>query len=128
MLEIKVTLRISSTKYALQYFQQILGEPTTGFSIGDEFLSGKRQREFTLWALESSNLPSDDFDTHLAEILNFLDAKYLDISKLFSDYEMDLFCMFSSDNGQGGAVLSANTMKKISSYNLNLVFDVYVEN
>jgi hypothetical protein len=125
MLQFKVTLRLSSSEYSLEEFKRVLGEPTRGFSVGDEYSKGKRRREFTLWARESSKLPSDDFEVHLEDILCFLDDKYSAIAKSFSDYEIDLFCMFSTDNGQGGAVLSAGTMKKISSFGLDLIFDVY---
>lgn len=124
MLEFKVTLRLSSKGYTLEEIKKVVGEPTKGFSIGDEYAAGKRRREFTLWSLESSKSSQDDFESHLQEVLAFLETKYPDIQQL-SNYEMDLFCMFSSDNGQGGALLTAVTMKKISSYNLNIVFDVY---
>lgn len=128
LLDFKVTLRVSSKNDTLSDLIKNLGEPTKGFSIDDLYSKGKRKREFTLWSLESSKQPSDDFDSHLGDILNFLDRRSSCISKLSCNCEMDLFCMFSSDNGQGGAVLSAATIKKLSSYELDLVFDVYAEN
>jgi hypothetical protein len=126
MLEFKVTLRVTSRIYTLQELKEVLGESTSGFTIGDYYSNGKQQREFTLWALESSKSPSSDFESHLGEILTYLKNRYSYMSTLRDNCEMDLFCLFSSDNGQGGAEISASTMKVISSYNLNLVFDVLV--
>jgi len=127
MLDFKATLRISSDKLTLEEIKLFFGEPTKGFSIGDDYSKGKCKRKFTLWSLESSKSSSDSLESHLENILNYLDAKKLDIPILEGDYEADIFCMLSSDNGQGGATLSASMMEKISSYNLKLVLDVYAE-
>ena len=87
---------------------------------------GDRKRKFSLWALESSKAPKEDFDAHLGELLGFLDDKY-PLLKSFTDYQIDVFCMFSSDNGQGGATLPASTMTRLAGYNLDLIFDIYAD-
>ena len=127
MLDFKVTLRVASDKHTLEEIKFILGEPTKGFSIGDDYSKGTRKRKFTLWSLESSKSPDEILESHLEEILNYLDSRKLDISIFVDVFDADISCMLSSDNGQGGATLSAKLMKKISEYNLNLVLDVYAE-
>ncbi|WP_158307896.1 hypothetical protein [Pseudoalteromonas sp. BSi20652] len=48
MLEMKATLRISSKSLTLDHLVQYLGEPTRGFSIGDEFSLGKKEEIFLI--------------------------------------------------------------------------------
>jgi hypothetical protein len=125
MLTFKVTLRVFSADYTLMDLTRILGEPTKGFSVGDTYSRGKNKREQSLWALESTSLPTESFEVHLKEIINFLDGKVEEVAGLVARCKLDLFCMLSSDNGQGGALLSSLTMEKISRYNLDMQFDVY---
>ncbi len=127
MLELKVTLRISSKEHTLLDLERILGKPSNGYSKGDIYSRNKIKREQSLWALESSSLPNADFESHLNEIIDFLDNKKKKLSDLRGKCELDIFCMLSSDNGQGGAVLSSQVMKKISQYRLDIILDVYAE-
>lgn len=128
-LDIKVTLRVFSRNHSLSYLNKTIGESSNGFSMGDKYSKGKQVREYSHWAIDSSNIDSrNDFDTHLSEILNFFDKKKKTFLQLKGEEcEIDIFCFFSSDNGQGGAKLSAETMSRLTEEKLDLVFDVYAE-
>ena len=124
MLEIKATLRISSVKYSLEEIKKSLGDPTLGFSIGDSCKNSHRKREFSLWALESTVGLSEGLDAHVEKLVDFLDEKSEEIKHL-RETQLDIFCMHSSDNGQGGSSLSSGIIKRMSKYDLDLSFDVY---
>ncbi len=125
MLEYKVTLRIFSKSCQLDELSTALGNPTKGYSIGDLFSRNRKKRELTFWSKESST--SDNFESHLNEILSFIDLKESEMTKLKETCEFDLFCMLSSNNGQGTTELTPKVMRKIADYDLNLILDVYLD-
>jgi hypothetical protein len=127
MLEFKATLRIFSQGYTLVELTKILGDPTRGYSIGDSYSRNKKSREQTFWSLESSSLPTDDFESHLNDITSFVNSKEQDLVNLRNKCELDIFCMLSSDNGQGSATLPSQVLKKVSRYDLDIVLDVYAD-
>ena len=128
-LDFKATLRVFSKTHSLSELASVLGKPKIGFSIGDEFSKGKNVREHTYWSIDSTNIEErDSFDNHVSEVLNFYDIKKDELLRLRSEScEVNIFCLFASDNGQGGAKLSADTMERLSKLNLDLIFDVYAE-
>lgn len=129
-LDIKATLRVFSKKHTLLELNSIIGDSSNGFSLGDDFSKGTKRREHTCWSFKSSSVcSSKNFDDHLVEVLNYCEIHKNEISKLRKDHGciVNVFCMFSSDNGQGGGILSANVMEKLSKLNLDLIFDVYAE-
>lgn len=128
-LDIKATLRVFSKKHALSELIDVVGEPNSGFSIGDKFSKGKKNREHTYWSIDSSNIEEcGSFDRHVLEVINYYELKKNEMLKL-KDEEcvLDICCMFASDNGQGGATLSADTIERLSKLNIDLIFDVYAE-
>jgi hypothetical protein len=126
MLEFRVTLRIFSNKINLKDIsEQLQCKPCYGFSIGDKYARNRRTREQSLWTIESK-LPSEDkLESHILEILDFVYEKQTVIAKLKLDCSMDLFCYLGTENGQGGAELSAELCGKISKWDLNITLDVH---
>lgn len=127
MLELKATLRISSEKYSLPDLEKLLGPPSHGYAKGDAYSFGKRAREQSQWALESSSPPTKGLDSHIKDILAFLDSKKAELAGIRNECDLDVFCMLSSDNGQGSTTLSSEVMEELSRYRLDIVLDVYAE-
>lgn len=127
MLEFKATLRVTSTKHSFEQLRNFLGEPTKGFSLGDVFSNDNKKRKHTYWALESTRSPNGQLESHLEELLDYVDSRSTLFNNIKQECDIDIFCMLSSDNGQGGAVLSSRVMKRLSSCGFDLVFDVYAE-
>lgn len=127
MLEIKATLRVSSKELTLSELKNCLGEPTTGFSIGDEFSRGKKKREFSYWAWGLESEKEVSLEGHISKILQILDSKKQKFSAIKNKIDMDIFCSLSSDNGQGGAVFSSNLIKLMEPHDIDVVFDLYME-
>lgn len=128
-LDFRATLRVFSKVHTLAELSKLIGEPSGGFSIDDGFSKGKRKRDHTFWSIDSSHIdPKSEFSVHLKEILNFYDSNKDGLSKLKGDgCTINVFCLFSSNNGQGGATLPAEIMLRLSQLNLDLVFDVYAD-
>lgn len=127
MLEIKATLRVSSEKLTLDELKSALGDPTSGFSIGDEFSRGKRKREFSYWAWELDPEKKVSLESHIYKILQKIDAHKESLSAMKNKIDVDIFCMLSSDNGQGGAVFSSKLIKLMEPHGIDVVFDLYME-
>ncbi len=128
-LEIKATLRVFSEDYSLSELSKLLGKPSKGFSNGDKFSSGKKTRDISFWSFETTHVdPRESLDNHLSEIIQYVEGRTEAFSKLKkSNCKIDITCMLDSDNGQGGARLSINSMKCLSELGLDLSFDVYAD-
>lgn len=125
-LDVKATLRVYSEKYTLDQLSKSLGSPTRGCSIGDAYSKSGRTRNTTFWGLESTAEPRASLDDHLAELLKYFASKRSDLEDLRQHgCEIDLSCFFASDNGQGGATLSPQTIKEIGALDVGLAFDFY---
>lgn len=127
MLNIKVTLRIFSETYSLSQISSLLGKPAKGFSVGEVYGKSNKTRELTLWSIETSLPQENSLDSHINEIITFLDSRSESIEMLRHDCTLDVFCMLRTDNGQGGAVLPYPIMEKLSNYRINVVLDVYAD-
>jgi hypothetical protein len=124
MLETKATLRVFSTSRTLAELTGILGRPDQGFSKADSSGPGGKTRPRTFWAWESRSERSATLESHLQEVLSFIDAVE-GFEQLRKDCEVDVICMLSTTNGQGGANLSHDMMARLGARQLSLVFDVY---
>lgn len=124
MLETKATLRIFSATRPLSELKGILGQPSRGFSKGDHSGPGGSSRQRTFWAWESRSPQTAGLESHLQEVLVLIDSiKAFD--QIRKDCEIDVFCMLSTTNGQGGAVVPHPLMARMAALELDLVFDVY---
>ena len=125
MLEFKATLRVCSETHSLKSLITAFGESGRAYSLGD-VVSGRKKTK-TYWSKRSSLPSAENVDLHLSELLDFLDLRKSKLADMPKDCEMDIFCMLSSNNGQGGAILSSKVLKRLSSHDVNLVLDVYCE-
>jgi hypothetical protein len=125
MLQIKVTLRVFSTVHSLSDLSQVLGAPTRGFSMGDPGPGDKSARDRTYWAREASCPPDSDLEVHILQVISFLDDRADAFARIRRAGDVDLFCMLSTSNGQGGASLSHTVMRRLVAHELSIVFDVY---
>lgn len=125
MLDITLTLRVVSDSYSLHDLEKLLGKPTKGYSKGDIYSNGSKIRQKSYWALQSSLKPKDKFDAHFFELISFIEKNQEAFSVVKNESEVDLFCMLTAENGQGGLVISCELAKKVCLHSLNIVFDVY---
>lgn len=122
MLECKATLRIMSDSLSLEEISKVMGPASKGFSKGQEFGKAKRLRPHTQWNLEI-DLGDSNMQECIIKALNFYKAKHFD--EISSVCDIDIFCMVSSDNGQGSFTLDSNVYQKMNDAGLNITFDFY---
>lgn len=122
MLECKATLRVKSESLSLIEISNVLGEATKGFTKGQEFGKADRLRQHTQWTLVA-----DDGDCSMQACINKILEFYLakDLRSIESECDVDIFCMLSSDNGQGSFTLDTAIYKKLMDAGLSIIFDFY---
>jgi Domain of unknown function (DUF4279) len=79
----------------------------------------------SLWLLQSPLDASGDPAEQLKWLLDVLEPKSSLIKTLAKDYQLDLFCGFSSASGQGGFKLDANTLRRLADLGIPLTLDLY---
>lgn len=122
MLDCKATLRVKSETLVLKELVNVLGEPTQGFSKGQEFGKAKKIRPHTQWSLVSE-INNSDMQACILKILDFYNE--IDLNSIKRACDIDILCMVSSDNGQGSFVLEARIYQKLLDAGLNITFDFY---
>tara|TARA_B100002049_G_scaffold237062_1_gene225915 strand:+ start:1035 stop:1409 length:375 start_codon:yes stop_codon:yes gene_type:complete len=122
MLECKATLRIKSDKLSLEEICTVMGEPSKRFTKGQEFGKAKRSRPHTQWNLEI-DLGNENMQDCLMKILEIYNAS--ELGSIRSMCDVDVFCMLSSDNGQGSFILDNRIYQKMNNAGLTVVFDFY---
>lgn len=127
MLSIKVTLRVFSQTYSLAQISRVLGQAGKGFSVGDVYGKSNRQRDMTLWSMETTLSGDSSLELHLNEVISFLEEKSEGLEMLSEKCSLDVFCMLRTVNGQGGAVLPCTTMEILSRRRVAVVLDIYAD-
>ena len=61
--------------------------------------------------------------SHVIKLLEFFLEK--DLSSIESDCKVDIFCMLSSDNGQGSFTFDKKIYEKLMNAGLSITFDFY---
>jgi hypothetical protein len=128
--ESKVTLRVSSSEHSLLEIIDIIGEkPSSGYEKG-ELVSSKSAippyREESLWFLESGLSKDFTIDEHLLKVTEFIESNCDKLKSLISiGCDIDVYCCYTTYNGQGGFVLTSDIIKKFSVLPIDIVFDFY---
>lgn len=118
-------LRITSNSLELEEINVCLGKPTKGYSKGESFGKRNNLREHTQWVLSSNLSDSCPLGEHIDNLVeHYKSSEYM---RILSEIEIDLFCMLSSDNGQGGLLLSNKTLRNVAEQGISIVFDLYLD-
>lgn len=127
MLEIKVTLRVFSETHSLSQLIDLLGKPTKGYSKGDLHSRESKARERSFWSFQAKVGENENFEFHIRNLVNFIEKNETVFTTLQNECEIDLFCMLSSNNGQGGFTFPFQLAGELAKYQLNVSFDIYAE-
>jgi hypothetical protein len=85
----------------------------------------RKIRQESSWILESGLDESEPLNLHINKLLLSIESKVERFKELMSVCDIEIFCGFSSENGQGGFVLDAELLKRMSIIPLDLVLDLY---
>ena len=118
MLRFRAQLRVWSTVCTLTEIENVLGAPSKGHSIGDEYSRGKKTRTESLWALKSSLERGDTFEAHLNQLIDFLDEHCAALANLKNSCEETVLILFMLQDGivYKTCVNYFIGLKKISSF------------
>ena len=123
------SLRISSEIITLKEICEILNtNASSSFAKGTR-LNAKNPnsllRPENLWILNSNLNDLLPLEKHIEELINFLEEKSENLKELIGKCGFEMFCGFSSTSGQGGVLLSANLLKRITVFPIDVVLDLY---
>ena len=82
-------------------------------------------RRTSVWILRCPLEKSAPMEEHLKWLLNLLEPKAGIIKGIADRFCVDLFCGFSSENGQGGFSLDARLLQRIASFGIAFSLDLY---
>jgi hypothetical protein len=77
------------------------------------------------WLLDSGLADSDPLDAHVTKLVSYIEQNISALKALLTDCEIDLWCAFASGTSQGGFVLDAELLKKLTAIPINLIIDLY---
>lgn len=124
MLMFKGTLRFFSEEMSLDEISSVLGAPSQGSFSKGEYWRKDKYRQYSLWRFQSGELEHE-----LDDVIENILEKYESFGCLNKDFiekcKIDIFCMASSDNGQGALNLSVDLMSRLVEHSIPINFDVY---
>jgi len=82
-------------------------------------------RQAHLWIFSSGVAKKKDLSQHLKKLAKFIEKKSPELKQLRSNCEIDLFCGFASESGQGGFILEPDLLKQLIIFPVDIVIDLY---
>lgn len=124
------SLRISTDESALEFVTEALGVASTRQHIVGERRSPRNPQSSTfeqsIWIYESTLPDSAELHEHIESILTLLEAKALAMDNVRGRISgIDIFCKFSSENGQGAAELKVELLRRLADQRIDLLIDLY---
>ncbi|MES2071068.1 MAG: DUF4279 domain-containing protein [Pseudomonadota bacterium] len=122
------TLRIyHPTKSPNEVTETLKMSPTSQQTVGDS--NGKRTIRTSGWFLTTRDLvKSRDIRAHIWNLISDVEDKNELLKYLLElGWEMDIFCFWESESGNGGPLLDVSTMSALSCLGLELGFDIWFE-
>lgn len=112
---------VSSTIDPIEIGKQLGLEPTKTHLKGS--LRSARHKAVwpsSLWLLNSPLSEQSDMTDHIRYFVDLLEPRARVLDDLARDCKVDLFCGYSSENGQGGFVLDPSILSRLASLRLQL--------
>jgi uncharacterized protein DUF4279 len=129
----KASLRIFSDERDIQFLSKAFGViPSTQHLKGEPCSKRDLQSgafEQSVWIYESPLPDSSELHEHLTALLELLESRESAIESIRNRItSVDIFCMFSSENGQGSAEMSADLLRRLANQRIDLIIDLYPPN
>lgn len=123
------SLRISSKSLSVTRISSILKtEPSRSIEKGSPIslrIPSPPLSEESRWLLNSGVDDSEPLEEHIRKLLSYIEQNITAFKTLLVDCEVDMRCAFSSDSGQGGFVLDAELLKRLSAIPIDMVVSLY---
>lgn len=123
----KASLRIFSEELLPDEVGAVLGLRATSVHVKGEPRSRHHKDVWrdSFWYLASPLGDERVMGDHLNWLLDSLEPRMDAVMKLSETCRIDLFCGFSSENGQGGFTLDPATLARIARLGVPLILDLY---
>jgi hypothetical protein len=130
---------VISTSASLRMFTDEMGLDFISIALGvqptRQHLKGERRSvrnpqsslfEQSVWIHDSGLPDSSELHEHVDCILKLLESECLGMARIRARIsQIDIFCMFSSEHGQGSAELNAGLLRRLADQNVTLLLDLY---
>jgi len=123
----KCTLRVSSKTTSVTEIQAKIGATPSKAFLPSEPVSrmNPKPRGVYLALFESDALPNAPLDEHIARVLQVAHKHPDAIVALRVTCDIDVFCMYASETGQGSLELSPVLLRDLANLEVPLVIDLY---
>ena len=123
----KCALRVSSKTTSVTEIQAKIGaEPSRVFRPSDPVSKANpTPRGVSLALFESGAPPDAPLDEHIARVLQISRRQTDGIDALRATCDIDVFCMYASESGQGSCELSPTLLRELANLGVPLVIDLY---
>ena len=123
------SFRVFSDTHAAEYFTQIFGEMPDSIGVKGELISpngrSKAKYRANLYRIRSNLPTSAPLEDHLQALV----ARVEPFADRFSDAKavgsVNIFAGYGSWNGQGGAVLSSDLLRRLAALQVDLILDLH---
>jgi len=124
---VTVTLRIASRTLSCLDISRILDwQPTKQFNKGEIVYKRNpaRLREEHLWIYDARLEKKTLFEEYLILLVELI-LKKKDNFKKLRECSIDIFCGYTTYNGQGGFILKSKLMGELASLNIDFIIEFY---
>jgi hypothetical protein len=127
------SLRVFTDETVLKFISDALGVEPTKQRIKGELRSKRNPKssvfEKCAWLYDSGLPDSCELHEHLDSLLKVLESNRVPLASIRHRIAaMDIFCMFSSEHGQGSAVLDADLLRRLGELDVDVAIDLYPPN
>ena len=77
------------------------------------------------WSLDCPIVAENNPVEHLEWLLDMLEPKTAILKEISARFRLEIWCGFSSENGQGGFTMDANTLRRIANLEIPMTLDLY---
>ena len=123
----KCALRVSSKTTSVAEIQAKIGAVPSKALLASDPLSktNPKPRGVYLALFESGALPDAPLDEHIGRMLQVASRQPDAIATLRATCDIDVFCMYASESGQGSCELSPILLRELANLGVPLVIDLY---
>jgi hypothetical protein len=126
----KAALRVFTPESDVEFISSCIGvSPTERYRKGEPISTrnpGAGVLRESSWIYKSPLDDSRPLSEHIDAVLRVLESPDADLQSLRSRVSsVDLFCMFSSESGQGSMELDAPLLQRLAKQQIDLIIDLY---
>jgi hypothetical protein len=129
----KATLRVFTPESSLDFVSAALGVLPAQVHLKGEPRSKRNPQstvyEESVWLYDSELPDCSELHEHIDALLTLLERNADRVANIRQRItSMDIFCMYSSDHGQGSAILQAELIRRLAKHDIDLIMDLYPPN